>query len=77
MKKNGKTKGRKEKKSCKENMILRKEYVCPTIEVTFVEMECGLAINSAPVSPVRINGNVAQVPTEWAGNDGDEIHTPF
>ncbi|MCT4074892.1 hypothetical protein HZP85_19740 [Elizabethkingia anophelis] len=55
----------------------KKNYVCPTLDVMFVEMECGIAANSAPVSPVTVGGNTNQVPTDWNGNDDTTINTGF
>ncbi|MCL1674548.1 hypothetical protein [Elizabethkingia meningoseptica] len=55
----------------------RKNYVAPRIDLAFVEMECGIAANSAAVSPVTVGGNTDQVQTDWGGNDDTTIETPF
>lgn len=55
----------------------KKDYFPPTLELTIVEMECGLAANSGPVSPLTVGGNAAEVPTDWNGNDDTTITTPF
>ncbi|HFK5510764.1 TPA: hypothetical protein ACGZ9U_001680 [Elizabethkingia anophelis] len=55
----------------------KKDYLSPTLHVTLVEMECGIAANSAAVTPVTVGGDTSQVPTDWNGNDDTTIHTPF
>ncbi|WP_262924870.1 hypothetical protein [Elizabethkingia anophelis] len=40
-------------------------------------MECGIAANSAPSSPVTVNGNTEEVPTDWNGNDDTSVNVPF
>lgn len=54
-----------------------KNYLPPTINVTIVLMEYGIAAGSASVSPVAVGGNVDQIQTEWNGNDNTTIDTPF
>ncbi|MDV3854134.1 hypothetical protein CMT56_15065 [Elizabethkingia anophelis] len=60
----------------KENPENRK-YISPTLDVMIVEMECGIAANSAAVSPVTVGGNTDEVATDWNGNDDTTINTPF
>lgn len=55
----------------------KKNYVAPTTDILHVEMECGIAANSAAVSPVTVGGNTDQVQTDWGGNDDTTIETPF
>ncbi|MCL1670974.1 hypothetical protein [Elizabethkingia ursingii] len=55
----------------------KKDYYPPVIEVTIIEMECGIAANSAAVSPVTVDGNADQVQTDWNGNDDTIIHTEY
>ena len=55
----------------------KKDYCPPAIETSIIEMECGIAANSAAVSPVTIGGNVDQVQTDWNGNDDTIIHTEY
>ncbi|MCT4139116.1 hypothetical protein [Elizabethkingia anophelis] len=42
------------------NAILLKEYIAPSIEITYVEMEQGIAAASATVIPTNVNGDVSQ-----------------
>ena len=42
-----------------------------------VEMECGIAANSAAVSPVTVGGETDQVQTDWNGNDDTTINASF
>lgn len=52
----------------------KKPYIPPTFEVMIIEMEFGLAINSAAVMPpVQVNGNTAEVQTSWK----DEEETTY
>ena len=51
----------------------KKSYLSPTLDVMNVEMECGIAANSAPVYP----GNTNQVQTDWEGEDNTTINVPF
>lgn len=56
----------------------KKKYIPPIVEVVFVEMECGVAANSAAVSPATVGGNTAQVNTDWNGNDDTTLNNvPF
>ncbi|MDV3928442.1 hypothetical protein [Elizabethkingia anophelis] len=55
----------------------KKRYLRPTVDVIIVEMECGIAANSAPSSPVTVNGNTEEVPTDWNGNDDTSVNVPF
>ncbi|ATL43437.1 hypothetical protein OZ664_10810 [Elizabethkingia sp. HX WHF] len=55
----------------------KKDYYPPAIETTIIEMESGIAANSAAVSPVTAGGNVDQVQTDWNGNDDTVIHTEY
>ena len=55
----------------------KKSYVAPTIDILLVEMECGIAANSAAVSPVTVGGNTDQIQTDWGGSDDTTIETPF
>ncbi|WP_407500773.1 hypothetical protein [Elizabethkingia anophelis] len=55
----------------------KRKYISPTLEVMIVEMECGIAANSAAVSPATLNGNTDQIQTDWNGNDDTIIDTPF
>ncbi|MET7038276.1 hypothetical protein [Elizabethkingia miricola] len=55
----------------------KKDYFPPSLEVIIVEMECGIAANSASVSPVTVNGDVDQISTDWNGNDDTTITTGF
>ena len=34
----------------------KRKYISPTLDVMIVEMECGIAANSATVSPLTIGG---------------------
>ncbi|WP_337084496.1 hypothetical protein [Elizabethkingia anophelis] len=75
-------KGKKFKKEKKRTTLatsVRKVYIPPVIEVILVEIECGIAANSAPVSPGSTNGNTNSVQTDWNGdgNDNTNIETPF
>ncbi|WP_407500531.1 hypothetical protein [Elizabethkingia anophelis] len=55
----------------------KKNYVSPILDTTVVEMECGIAANSAAVSPATVGGNTDQVQTDWNGNDDTTIDTLF
>lgn len=55
----------------------KRKYISPTLEVMIVEMECGIAANSAAVSPATLNGNTDQIQTDWNGNDDTTINEPF
>lgn len=55
----------------------KRKYISPTLDVMIVEMECGIAANSAAVSPLTIGGNTDQVQTHWNGNDDTTIHTEY
>ncbi|HFK5570243.1 hypothetical protein BAX97_11935 [Elizabethkingia meningoseptica] len=55
----------------------KRKYISPTLDVMIVEMECGIAANSAAVSPLTIGGNTDQVQTDWNGNDDTTIHTEY
>lgn len=55
----------------------KKNYSTPILDVMTIEMECGIAANSAAVSPVTVNGNTDQVQTDWNGNDDTTIEAPF
>ncbi|AJW65252.1 hypothetical protein VO54_03827 [Elizabethkingia miricola] len=55
----------------------KKNYLPPTLDVMIVEMECGIAANSAAVSPPTVGGNTDQVQTDWNGNDDTTISKPF
>ncbi|AQX05136.1 hypothetical protein BAX97_16080 [Elizabethkingia meningoseptica] len=68
---------KKKEKTLDEKTINKKNYLSPKIEVIFVEMECGIAANSAAVSPGTVNGNTDQVQTDWNGNDDTTIIAPF
>lgn len=56
---------------------MKKDYVPPKIEVIRIESECGIAANSAPVSPAATSGNTNSVSTDWNGNDDTTINTGF
>lgn len=51
-----------------------KVYIRPELEVIFVEMECGIAANSAAVVPPTGNG---EINTDWEGEDDTTIIAPF
>ncbi|MEN5133331.1 hypothetical protein [Elizabethkingia anophelis] len=55
----------------------KRKYISPTLDVMIVEMECGIAANSAAVSPGTVGGNTDQVQTDWNGNDDTTIDTTF
>ena len=55
----------------------KKEYKTPSISVTEIEMEQGIASGSATVTPAEINGNTDSVTTDWGGSDTTTIDTPF
>ena len=55
----------------------KKEYEAPSISVTEIEMEEGIASGSATVTPVEVNGNTDTVSTDWGGSDTTTIDTPF
>lgn len=55
----------------------KRKYISPTLDVMIVEMECGIAANSAAVSPVTVGGETDQVQTDWNGNDDTTINAPF
>ncbi|MCT4329543.1 hypothetical protein [Elizabethkingia meningoseptica] len=55
----------------------KRKYISPTLDVMIVEMECGIAANSAAVSPATVGGNTDQVQTDWNGNDDTTINAPF
>lgn len=52
-----------------ESLNPKKEYLPPKIEVSFVEMENGIAANSATVIPPNTNNEVSE--TWEAGDDID------
>jgi len=55
----------------------KRKYISPTLDVMIVEMECGIAANSAAVSPAAVGGNTDQVKTDWNGNDDTTIDAVF
>lgn len=55
----------------------KKKYISPMLDVMIVEMECGIAANSAAVYPATVDGNTDQVQTDWNGNDDTTINTSF
>ncbi|QQM27381.1 hypothetical protein [Elizabethkingia sp. M8] len=55
----------------------KRKYISPTLDVMIVEMECGIAANSAAVSPVTVGGKTDQVQTDWNGNDDTTISASF
>ncbi|PUB29372.1 hypothetical protein C8J95_10623 [Elizabethkingia sp. YR214] len=55
----------------------KRKYIPPTLDVLIVEMECGIASNSAAVSPVTVAGNTDQIQTDWGNNNDTPIETPF
>ncbi|MCT4288144.1 hypothetical protein HZP25_15675 [Elizabethkingia anophelis] len=57
----------------------KKEYLTPKVEVTFVEMEQGIAAASATVSPVLTNGNTDPVATDWNTTEDNnvDVESPF
>ncbi|HFK5529584.1 TPA: hypothetical protein ACGZ99_003669 [Elizabethkingia anophelis] len=53
---------------------LRAPYVPPEIQVIMIEMECGIsAVSDTAVRPPTINGNTANVPTDWESDDNEDI----
>lgn len=52
-----------------DKKIDKKPYIPPTFEVMEIEMECGLAINSAAVIPLQIGNGTAEVQTTWTDED--------
>ncbi|MDQ8748591.1 hypothetical protein [Elizabethkingia miricola] len=52
----------------------KKDYFPPSLEVIIIKMECGIAANSASVSPVT---EVDQISTDWNGNDDTSISAGF
>ncbi|HFK5529507.1 TPA: hypothetical protein ACGZ99_003590 [Elizabethkingia anophelis] len=55
----------------------KKEYTPPVMEVLFLEMEQGIAANSAATTPGTTNGNVDPVKTEWDGTSDTTVDAPF
>lgn len=55
----------------------KKDYSAPTLNTILIEMECGIAANSAAVSPVTVGGNIDEIQTDWNGNDDTTISSPF
>ena len=55
----------------------KRKYISPTLDVMIVEMECGIAANSAAVLPPTVSGNTDQVQTDWNGNDDTTIDAVF
>ena len=51
-----------------------KVYIRPELEVIFVEMECGIAANSAAVIPSTVE---TEIKTDWEGEDDTTIIAPF
>ncbi|MCT3918021.1 hypothetical protein CMU59_17600 [Elizabethkingia anophelis] len=60
-----------------KEVLTKKPYLSPTLDVTRVEMEYGIAAGSAPVSPVSVNGNVDQIQTDWENDDNQTVTAPF
>ena len=59
--------------------ILKQNYIAPSIEVSFIEMEQGLAAaSSASVGPaVDANGIVLAPTTQWDNNDDESVSQQF
>lgn len=64
-------------KSKEDSENHKKQYTPPSVSVMRIEMECGIAVNSAAVSPVTIGGKADQVQTDWTVNDESTINAPF
>lgn len=71
-----KKKQKTHKKFLEENQK-KKKYFSPTLDIILVGMECGIAANSAAVSPVTVAGSTDQVQTDWKGNDDTVVESPF
>ncbi|KAF5291731.1 hypothetical protein FQR65_LT20413 [Abscondita terminalis] len=52
-----------------KNTDKKKNYISPSLEVIMVEMESGLAIESAAVIPVQVDGSTSEVTTTWTNED--------
>ena len=66
---------KKEQKTQKELQIEareRRDYIPPLLETIAIEMECGIAANSAAVVPDQ-----SSTDTDWNGSDDTTIDTPF
>ena len=50
----------------------RRDYIPPLLETMVIEMECGIAANSAAVVPDQ-----NPTDTDWNGSDDTTIDTPF
>jgi len=53
--------------------VTKEEYISPKIESFYVELEQGIAANSAVVTPPASGG----IPTEWEGEEDVEIDVPW
>jgi len=51
-----------------ENTSLRKDYTPPSITIEFIEMEEGIAANSANVNPVNTDSNSPAI-EDWNSQD--------
>jgi len=49
------------------------EYTSPSIDELYVELEQGIAANSAVVTPPPSGG----IPTEWEGEEEETIEVPW
>lgn len=55
----------------------KRKYMPPVLEVLYLEMEQGIAANSAAVAPGTTNGNVDPVKTDWEGTSDTTVDAPF
>ncbi|AQX01463.1 hypothetical protein [Elizabethkingia anophelis] len=52
---------------------LQKEYIPPTIDILFIEMEQGVAANSGTITPPNSNDEVKEKWEEGGDLDGGKI----
>ncbi|HCD9236148.1 TPA: hypothetical protein ACGZ9Q_002366 [Elizabethkingia anophelis] len=57
----------------------KKVYLAPEFEVSWIEMEEGIAANSATVNPALTGGNTDLLQTDWntTENNNVDVESPF
>ncbi|PUB30784.1 hypothetical protein C8J95_105102 [Elizabethkingia sp. YR214] len=58
-------------------VLTKKVYVPPIVEVQKIEMEQGFAASSAAVEPVAVSGNTSAVSTDFVGEDNTVFDSSF
>ncbi|MDV4042186.1 hypothetical protein CMT37_05010 [Elizabethkingia anophelis] len=57
------------KNASQNNEISKREYIAPSIEVTFIEMEYGIAAGSATLDPGNLGSPNTPQTEDWQDNN--------